>query len=103
MDTSPRPRAPRRNRRPADAASPVDDRPVPAPRARMRTRPAGRSANDALWWVVLHQGAVDYAQSVGAADRDAVAATRLVDSLRTGVVARADTHRAGPVSSEHPR
>lgn len=63
----------RRTRRPADGA--------PA-RTRARRCVPGPSANDAVWWVVLYQGAVDYTQSIGAADQDAEAATRLVGSYQ---------------------
>lgn len=78
MDTSPHTSRPRRrSRTPAEG-----DRPVTDPGTRGRRSPACRSANDAVWWVVLYQGALDYAQSIGDADRDADAATRLVDSYQ---------------------
>lgn len=64
MDTTPHTRAPRRRRE--QAARDTD-----------RER---RTAHDAYWWVVLYQGAVDYTSSVGVTDRDAEAATRLVES-----------------------
>jgi hypothetical protein len=64
MDTTPHPRTPRRRR--AQAA-----------RDTGRER---RTAQDAYWWVVLYQGALDYTRSTGGTDRDAEAATRLVES-----------------------
>lgn len=51
-----------------------------------RREPA-RSANDAVWWVVHHQGALDYRQSLDAADEDA---TRSAAPVRTVEVTARD-------------
>jgi hypothetical protein len=55
-----------------------------------------RSANDAVWWVVHHQGALDYRQSLDAADEDAAA--RPAGPIRTVEVTARD-RSAGP---RHP-
>ena len=59
--------------------------------AARRRGPTGQSANDAVWWVVLYQGALDYTRSIGAAEQDVDAATRLVDPYRRS----ADRRRGG--------
>jgi hypothetical protein len=70
MDTSPHARPSRRRSRPSADAGAGNDRHQPA-----------RSANDAVWWVVHHQGALDYQQSIGAADQ--APAPRRDDPVRT--------------------